>query len=101
MAADRVPACYLDGWARLQYQRPLSTDLDAWQRSINDAGLFLDAWGADAAAMQWTAGELFDLPRGRLAGGLVWQLKGERVGALGEDRARLTDGRLIERQVGS
>jgi len=32
-------------------------------------------------------------------GGLVWQLKGERVGTLGEDRARLTHGRMIKRQV--
>ena len=27
------------------------------------AGLFLDAWGADAAKMRWSAGELFDVPR--------------------------------------
>ena len=32
-----------------------------------------------------------------LAGGLVWQLKGERVRALGEERARLTDRRTIKR----
>ena len=45
------------------------------------------------------AGELFDVPRDGRPGGLVWQLKGERVGTLGEDRARLTHGRMIERQV--
>ena len=28
-----------------------------------------------------------------------WQLKGERVGTLGEDRARLKHGRMIKRQV--
>jgi hypothetical protein len=49
--------------------------------------------------MQWTAGELFDVPRDGRPGGLVWQLKGERVGTLGEDRARLTHGRMIKRQV--
>ena len=76
MAADRVPACYLDAWARLQCQRPFSIDLDAWRRAINDAGLFLDAWGADAAAMRWSAGELFDVPRAGRPGGLVWRLKG-------------------------
>ena len=61
------------------------------------AGCFLDAWGADAAAMRWTAGELFDVPRNGRPGGLVWQLKGERVDALGEDRVRLADGRTIKR----
>jgi len=59
--------------------------------------VFLDGWGADAAAMEWTAGELFDVPRGGRPGGLVWQLKGERVDALGEDRVRLADGRTIKR----
>jgi hypothetical protein len=34
--------------------------------------------------MRWTAGELFDVPRDGRPGGLVWQLKGERVGTLGE-----------------
>ena len=54
-AADRVPACYLDAGARLQCQRPLLlTEID-WRRAIDDAGRFLDAWGADAAALQWSA----------------------------------------------
>ena len=97
LAADCVPACYLDAWARIQCQRPLSVHPDAWRRAINDAGLFLDSWGADAAAMHWSAGELFDVPRAGRPGGLVWQLNGERVKALGEDRARLTDGRTIKR----
>ena len=47
--------------------------------------------------MRWTAGELFDVPRDGRPRGLVWQLKGERVDALGEDRARLDDGRTIKR----
>jgi hypothetical protein len=99
LAADSVPACYLDTWARLQCQRPLSIDLDAWQRVINDAGVFLDGWGADAAGIEWSADELFDFPHEGRPGGLVWQLRGERVGALGEDRARLTDGRTIKRRA--
>jgi hypothetical protein len=44
-------------------------------------------------------GELFDVPRDGRPGDLVWQLKGERVDALGEDRAGLTHGRMIKRQV--
>ena len=51
--------------------------------SFSDGGRFLDLWGTDAAAMRWTAGELFDVPRDGRPGGLVWQLKGERVGTLG------------------
>ena len=99
LAADRVPARYLDTWARLQCQLPSYAPVDTWQRAIEDGGRFLDLWGTDAAAMRWTAGELFDVPRDGRPGGLVWQLKGERVGTLGEDRARLTHGRMIKRQV--
>jgi hypothetical protein len=95
LAADRVPACYLDARARLQCQRPFSIDLDAWRRAINDAGLFLDTWGADAAPMHWSAGDLFDVPRAGRRGGLVWQLKGARVEALGADHVRASDGRVI------
>ena len=34
----------------------------AWQRAINDAGVFLDGWCADAAEMERSAGELFEVP---------------------------------------
>jgi hypothetical protein len=66
---------------------PLLLAESDWRRAIDDAGRFLDAWGAHAAAMRWGAGELFDMPRGGRRGGLVWQLKGQRVEALGDDRA--------------
>jgi hypothetical protein len=98
LAADRVPAVYLDAWARLQCQRPFSVDPDAWSRAIEGGGLFLDAWGADAAKMGWSAGELFDVPSHGRRAGLVWQLKGEQVEALGDDHIRLSDGRMIESQ---
>jgi hypothetical protein len=97
LAADRVPAVYLDAWARLQCQRPHSVADAEWRLAINDAGLFLDAWGADAAAMQWSAGELFDLPRAGRPGGLVWQLNGKGIDALGPDHVRTNDGRVILR----
>ncbi len=96
LAAESVPACYLDAWARLQCQRPLSVAESDWRRAIDDGGRFLDAWGADAAAKQWGAGELFDVPLEDRPGGLVWQLRGEGLDALGEDRARLADGRTIK-----
>jgi hypothetical protein len=97
LAANSVPPCYLEGWAGLQCRRPSYAPEEAWRQAIEDAGRFLDAWGADAETMQWTAGELFDVPRDGRAGGLAWQLKGELVDALGEDRARLADGRTIPR----
>jgi len=97
LAADGVPACYLDGWARLQCQRPFSMDLRVWRSAINDAGLFLDAWGADAAALQWRSDELFSAPREGRAGGLIWRLRGLRVENLGASFAILGDGRRVQR----
>jgi hypothetical protein len=99
LAADCVPACYLDAWGRLQCQRPLSVADAEWRLAINDAGLFLDDRGLEAAATRWTAAELFDVPRDGRPGGLVWQLTGACVDALGEDRARLADGRTIKRRT--
>ncbi len=99
LAADRVPGCYLDAWARLQCQRPHSVAAAEWRLAVNDAGLFLDAWGADAAAMGWSAGALYDVPRADRTGGLVWQLIGAGVEALGADHARASDGRVILKGV--
>jgi hypothetical protein len=98
LAAASVPACYLDVWAALQIQRPHHIDSASWQLAIDDAGRFLDAWGSLAVDMNWSAGDLFDAPKGGQPCGLVWELKGGRVGALGEDHARLSDGRTIERR---
>jgi hypothetical protein len=99
LAADRIAPVYLDAWARLNCQKPARVSEAEWRLALDDGGRFLDAWGADAATMKWTAGELFDAPREGRPGGLVWQLKDERVNALGEDRARLTDGRTIKRRT--
>jgi hypothetical protein len=97
LAALSVQPCYLEGWARLQCQRPSYAIEEAWRQAIEDAGRFLDAWGADSETMQWTASELFDVPNEGRPGGLIWQIKGERVDALGEHCARLADGRTILR----
>jgi hypothetical protein len=97
LAADSVPPCYLNAWARLQCQRPSYATEEAWRRAVVDVGRFLDGWGADAQTMQWTVGELFDVPRHGRPGGLAWQLTGELVEALGEHRARLAGGRTILR----
>ena len=87
----------MDAWARLN-QKDRERVRNEWRLALDDGGLFLDAWGSDAATMRWTAGELFDVPREGRPGGLIWQLNGERVEALGEDHARLSDGRMIEYQ---
>jgi hypothetical protein len=92
LAADCMPPIYLDAWARLQCQRPLSVSPDRWGTAINDAGLFLDAWGEQAAEFGWSAGELFDIPRDDVRGGLVWFIEGSRIAALSERHARTADG---------
>ena len=88
---------YADTFARLSHQNPFAVSREVWERAVNDAGVFLDAWGALAAAMHWRAGDLFDVPRDGRPGGLAWQLKGESVASLGDGHACLKDGRTIRR----
>src|SRR5277367_904704 len=97
LVSEACPAPYADTFARLNHQKPITVSDAQWSRALDDAGRFLDDWGAEAAAMQWGAGELFDVPREGRPGGLVWQLRGERVEALGADHARTENGRTIER----
>jgi hypothetical protein len=61
--SETCPAPYSDTFARLNHQKPMAVSDVQWSRALDDAGRFLDEWGAEAAAMQWSAGELFDLPR--------------------------------------
>jgi hypothetical protein len=93
LAADRVPAVYLDAWARLNCQKPASVSEPDWRLALDDGGRFLDTWGAEADEADWTPGELFDV-----RAGLVWCLAGERVEALGVNHVRLSDGRTIRRK---
>ncbi len=95
--AETCPALYADAFARPNHQKPFAVSTEEWERSLNDAGLFFDAWGTLAAEMRWTVGDLFDVPRDGSAGGLFWQLKGERVEALGPDHICVTGGRTIRR----
>ena len=101
VAADRVPALYLDAWARLNCQKPALVSEAEWRRALGDGASFLDAWGVYATALGWTPGDLFDVPRKGLSGGLLWQLRGERVEALGPDHVRLGDGRDVMRGEGA
>ena len=93
LAAD-VPAVFLDGWSRLNCQRPFGVSEAAWRLALDDGGRFLDAFGEDAAALGWTASEIFDV-----MAGLIWQLGGERVEAIGEDGARLSGGLLWRKRI--
>ncbi|MGO4869845.1 MAG: hypothetical protein ACLPGW_04435, partial [Roseiarcus sp.] len=74
LAADRVPLVYLDARSRLNCRKPARVSDAEWHRALDDGGQFVDAWGNDAVALQWTPGELFDVKTG-----LVWRLAGERV----------------------
>ncbi len=98
LCADSFPSIYLDAWSRLNCQRPASVSDAEWRQAQNDGGLFLDAWGAEAAQYGWTVGDLFSIPGGCRPGGLIWSLTGALVEAFGRDRARLSDGRSIERE---
>ena len=95
LAADRVPSVYLDGWSRLNHQKPEGVSEGAWRQALGDGGRFLDTWGRETAACHWTPGELFDV-----RAGLVWRLAGASVEALGPHHARLSDGRTEGRSAG-
>jgi hypothetical protein len=97
MAADSVPAAYLDAWARLQCLRPLTVSEDIWRLAIDDGGALLDGWGARAAELGWPAHSLFASPRDGKPGGLIWQLQGERVETFGKEQAWTGGGRIFNR----
>lgn len=94
--AETCPSPYADAFARLSHQRPYAVPTLRWERAVNDAGLFLDVWGKQAAAFGWTPGDLFDLPRADHPGGLIWRLRGERVKAIAADHAHLASGRTLD-----
>ena len=95
MAMGGVPEAYLDGWARLQCQRPATASDDEWRQAIVDAGLFLDRWGSLALELGWTPADLFDPPSDGNPGGLVWRTKGLGIRALGDGHAVTIEGREI------
>ena len=96
LAADSVPAVYLDAWAQLNCQKPLCASEADWRRALDGGGRFLDQLGNKAAETGWTPGELFD----RVTG-LVWYLRGDRVEAIDEDTTRLSGGRIFLRRRGA
>jgi hypothetical protein len=101
MAADSVPVVYLDAWARLNCRRPANVTGASWRQALDDGGRFLDAWGNMAAEEQWSVGEIFDVPRAGLSGGLIWKIAGRAVESFGPKHARFDDGEVFERNEGA
>lgn len=92
-----VPLIYATAFAQIQAHPPADVPMPRWDMFVNDAGLFLDAWGKQAARLGWTSGGLFGLhPTAGLnrhdVTGLCWTLKGDRVIALTSTEARLSGG---------
>jgi hypothetical protein len=57
-----VPREWAEGFARLEAMRaPAGTAPATWLAIVTAAGRFIDKWGAHAAALGWTVGELFGL----------------------------------------
>jgi len=78
--ASLDPACPLGGYAP-----------DRWARIINDCDRVIADFGQSAAALGWSAIDLFGFPLGGAAGvslgGLVWRMDGGRLIAMDENSA--------------
>ncbi|HUZ32648.1 MAG TPA: hypothetical protein VMV19_11205 [Xanthobacteraceae bacterium] len=88
--------------AKLAGQCPQFIDPETWQQAVTDAMAFLARWGTQAAALNWTARELFGLhpvPELRAARyrrlarydhtGLLWLLRGRSVVVLTAETAAI------------
>jgi hypothetical protein len=89
----------------LERRRPEYVEPERWQQCLIDAQRFLASWGDKAAALGWTADELFGLHEpparphpsySRLSRydctGLLWLLQGRRVVALTADTSAIECG---------
>jgi hypothetical protein len=68
-----VPPVFSLAFAAFQVIRPEGYTLSHWRKAIDDAGCFLDSHGHQAAALGWTAGDIF------ATDGLAWGLQGATV----------------------
>jgi hypothetical protein len=89
-----APAVFVEGFAELWRACPDHVEPDRWRAARHDARRFLETWGDQAAALGWTADDLFGLhpeaPMRRCdAIGLVWLLQGRPVLVLTEDAATI------------
>ena len=98
---------YRDAFARLKCQRPIAVSDDVWRQAIYDAGLLFDAWSTPLfEQFQWSANDIFAVPRDGKAGGLVWFCAGETVRPSGQSmpcnyrtRVRQTDARRVDQSI--
>jgi hypothetical protein len=84
-----VHPTFVAGFAKLQTTRPEGTNEAVWHQAINDAGLFLDSFGAMAAAFGWSPDDVFS------GAGIAWALKGATVTNITTTGASLSDGRTF------
>ena len=97
-----APFPYAEALDQLERECPDYVDAERWQHCLIDAQRFLAEWGEKAAALGWTAHDLFglapipDKPKlsfERLsrydATGLIWLLGGRRVIAMTDSTAAI------------
>ena len=100
---DGIPVEWARGLIRLRSMaRPADIEPERWRMVLTDAAAFLERFGAQAAALGWTTGEVWgahrSAPLQRLeAGGLVLFLQGREIVAMAEDKAtvRTTDDKSL------
>jgi hypothetical protein len=98
-----VPEAYAKAFADVQANTSADVPRKRWDQFINDAGLFLDQWGAAAEHLGWSVDELFGLhpiaPMARYDRmGLLWLLRGEQVIELTDKLALLSGGLTFYRR---
>jgi hypothetical protein len=102
LAEGGVPEPFVEAFAALQQVCPEGVPGSRWHQFVNDCGLFLDQWGARAAALGWTPSDLFGLdpiaPMARYDRmGLCWLLKGEHIVLMSAEAATLSGGHRYRR----
>lgn len=96
--ANGLPREWAEGFALLcTMPRPSLYTAEAWQSIVDDAGVFLDRWGRQAACLGWQAHEVFGVhskaPNHRYdAMGLIVLLQGRPVTAITAETARVDCG---------
>ncbi len=93
-----VPRDWAEGFASLDCAKPpTGITPSRWRQVIDDGGRFLDVWAQKAAALGWSALDVFGVnpagPAVRYDGmGLVPLIGGHRVVAITADSARIESG---------
>ncbi len=86
-----VPTAYAEAWAAFQIRKQCHASATDWNRAVDDAGRFLDAWAELALDFGWRPLDIFGPT------GVAWFCAGERVRALGPNNAITASGRIFTR----